>query len=562
MKIRNIMQLPVLAEGGEGILYDCHGEALKWYKPCVNLDAKRRKVQLLMKEKLPPEAVCPVEEVFDRKGNFAGYTMKKVLGEEFRMLSNKRFVSANHITTKEILEMLVRIREVLGLLHSRKIYVGDLNDRNILFDSQYHIYLIDCDSWSVGAERCEVAMDLFQDPELAGNEFNEKTDTYAFCVLAWKALTRVHPFGGTMDPDRNLADRMKERLSVIDRPSVKLPRSVRSWRNLSPQLVSAMKRVFEDGERRLGTELEELLADLKYCTKDGDYYYGKYMTCPLCDEHARVLVQPVSCGTLKGLKLTAVRERGEIHTVLNRWNYVDQSGQVTDVRSGKKAAYISGQRYHFTKDGTLVTEDREHFVIHGREPYAFEKRFKSSLTAEGNRIFYLNPQGSLCEVTVYPQGNSIRKLCQCGNTAYFEVKGDRYCAVSIYENRLILQTDRGTCELLQEGGILNYGIHGDPVSDSWLIVLENNAGIFRTLILSGMSVLYDTTQIRYACALGNLCLWGNIIYFPTDGRIRGYAYQKDLFKDFACDIVDTDSGLVKEGKRFIIINNENIYELG
>ena len=46
-----------------------------------------------------------------------------------------------------------------------------------------------------------------------------------------------------------------------------------------------------------------------------------------------------------------------------------------------------------------------------------------------------------------------------------------------------------------------------------------------------------------------------------DGKIRGYAYQKDAWKDFLCEIVDTDSRLLRKGKGFYIINHENVYLL-
>ena len=202
-----------LTEGGEGAIYLEQGQLLKIYKPAVNLQSKQRKIQLLMQKArdnaLPPEAVCPRQIVVDQRGNLIGFSMEQVEGEEMRLLANRKFVTANHITTKDILTMLVKVQSVMECLHRQHIFIGDLNDRNILFDRQLNIYFIDCDSWAVENEACEVAMDLFRDPLLCSNAFSAETDTYAFAVLAWKLLTRIHPFGGTMEPDRNLIDRMK-----------------------------------------------------------------------------------------------------------------------------------------------------------------------------------------------------------------------------------------------------------------------------------------------------------------------------------------------------------------
>ena len=90
MVIRDFSKLSMLAEGGEGMIYEYKGKAVKCYKPHVDLAKKQRKIKLLMSKILPPEVVCPIEEVLDKKKQFVGYVMEKVQGEEFRMLSNKK----------------------------------------------------------------------------------------------------------------------------------------------------------------------------------------------------------------------------------------------------------------------------------------------------------------------------------------------------------------------------------------------------------------------------------------------------------------------------------------
>ena len=194
----NITRLPVLAEGGEGIIYEYGDKLIKAYKSHVNMPTKEKKIKLLMAKNLPAEVISPIDIVYDSRNKFVGYIMDKVDGEEFKKLSNKKFVKANGITKKEILAMLDRLFDVLADLHKQGIYIGDLNDQNILFDKHYNISIIDCDSWSIDSEKCDVAMDLFKDPLLVSNNFDQKTDTYAFSVLSWKSLTRIHPFGGTM----------------------------------------------------------------------------------------------------------------------------------------------------------------------------------------------------------------------------------------------------------------------------------------------------------------------------------------------------------------------------
>ena len=102
-----------LTEGGEGFLYEYDGKIIKTFKPHIDLYAKERKIKALMKAGLPEAVVTPVDSVVDLRGGFIGYCMEKVSGEEFKRLSNRRFVTANNITTKEILDMLVKIKAVL-----------------------------------------------------------------------------------------------------------------------------------------------------------------------------------------------------------------------------------------------------------------------------------------------------------------------------------------------------------------------------------------------------------------------------------------------------------------
>ena len=200
--------------------------------------------------------LMPIDTVLDMRGRFIGYCMEKVSGEEFKRLSNRKFVTANNVTTRDILGLLVKIKSVLSEIHKQNIYVGDLNDQNILFDTAGNIYLIDCDSWTVGGDKCTVAMDLFKDPHLKADNFNADTDNYAFMVLAWKSLTRVHPFGGTVEPDMPILDRIGNGISVIGRQNVKLPRLTKEWKGFSPDLVSEFKSVFEGGVRTLSGNME------------------------------------------------------------------------------------------------------------------------------------------------------------------------------------------------------------------------------------------------------------------------------------------------------------------
>lgn len=549
-----------LTEGGEGAIYEYKGKIVKVFKPHIDLSAKERKVNALVKMALSKAVVKPVDSVTDNNGRFIGYCMEKVTGEEFKRLSNKKFVTANNIDTKFVLSLLVKVKAVLDEVHKKNIYVGDLNDQNILFDMSGNIYMIDCDSWTVGKDKCSVAMDLFKDTKLKADNFNADTDSYAFSILAWKCLTRIHPFGGTMQPDMAILDRMKKGISVIDRKEVILPRTVKSWRGFSPDLINEFKAVFEKGQRTLSNSLEDMLNNLSYCKKDKEYYYSKFSSCPYCDSTAQVNKKPMSQGTVGGLKLYALYDGENIKTVFDRYTYLDNGGFV---RNGKQAVgYFPQYRYHFLENGISVKETSEYFTFGTHNDYLFDKKFKSNIEVEGNSIYYISPQNTLVKMEVMQNGNAMKNICKVSSTAYFAVSSGNYCILNYYAGKIIVNVNGANAVIDYDGDILNYGIHRDEITGKWLILLEDTAGKFYTYVLNGNEIEYRTDAIKYDCQLSFPCISNSTIFIPIDGKIRGYSYKKSAFKDFKCGVVSEESKLIKEKNKFVIVNFENVYVLG
>lgn len=551
-----------LTEGGEGIIYEVGAQIIKIYKPIVNLQSKKNKIVKLMQKSLPKEVVSPKDIVVDNNGKFIGFVMGKIEGEELKRLSNKKFVTVNGITTKHILTMLVKAHGIIQQLHKENIFIGDLNDQNILFDKQLNIYFIDCDSWSVDGNNCEVAMDLFKDPLLKSNEFNANTDTYSFSVLVWKILTRIHPFGGTMNPDINIIKRMEKRISIIDNPNVTVPKTIKTWRNLSPNLVSKLKNIFESDCRMLGDELSEMLCNMKYCNKDKEYYYGSFSVCPLCDDNAKILTKPVSTGCMSGSKLYSILDESNIKLIIDENSYLDNKDYIVDIKSGKKVKYLYGTRYYFTADGYLIEDFLDRFIVHSDKQYCIEKKYKSHIIIEENHIYYISKQNSFIDMNVLKQGNCIKNICKCSNTTYFEVCENNYCVVNFYQEKIIANINGNNVEIKFDSDIINYGIHFDNLSGKWLLIFENSQGRYNTFIIIKGKIDYETDQIKYNCQLNAPCLSNSTLFLPVNGKIRGFSYQKSAYKDFECEVVSDGSKLIKKKNKFLIINDENLYSLG
>ena len=66
-----------LTEGGEGYIYEYNGKIIKTFKPRIDLSVKERKVNSLMKARLPKEVIKPIDGVLDMQGRFSATAWKR-----------------------------------------------------------------------------------------------------------------------------------------------------------------------------------------------------------------------------------------------------------------------------------------------------------------------------------------------------------------------------------------------------------------------------------------------------------------------------------------------------
>lgn len=564
MVISDFSRLQVLAEGGEAIIYVYNYGLIKVYKPHINIAQKEKKIKMLINLKLNIPAILPLEIVYDSSNKFIGYYMNRIDGEDFKQLSNKKFVSANNITLKDIVSMLIKIKDALDVLHSNNIFIGDLNDQNILFDSKFNVYIIDCCSWSIGGENCVCAMDLFKDPKLKADNFNKETDMYSFSVLCWKSITKIHPFGGTMNPDMNILERINNGISVIDNPNVKIPKTIKPWNNLSPDFVSKMKEVFSGKTRDIGISVIDMGNNLKLCAVDNEFYYGKFNSCPICNSNAKVITKPVYNGSKSGLNIIPLLDSSKIKSVININTFINNSGNIVLGNKNIEVVPNFGSKYHIMDtvingNNVIIEETYDKIMFLG---YSIPKKYKSSVIIDNNKVYYISQQCSLTELSIFEYGNSIKVLCKCSANCYFNVVNGKYCVVNFYKNVIIVNNDGFNCEIKNTiDSVIEYGIHYDDKKGNWLIVLEYETEKFFTVVVNGTSNVYESYNIKYKANLGCICFSSGIIFIPMDESIRGFYYSELSIKDFECDIVGYNSKLIRTKEGFVVINDENIYRV-
>lgn len=559
----NILKQTPIAEGGEGFIYKIDkNNIVKVYKDNVDKKEKLQKIKKLMSKNLPNNIIKPIDIAYNSSKKFIGYTMKNIDGEEFKKLGNKKYIKINKVTIKDITRMLVKIKDTLQILHQQNIFISDLNDTNILFDKNYNLYFIDIDSWSVDNIKCTVAMDTFKDPLLVKNNFSAITDYYAFAILIFKSLTRLHPFGGVMNPDINILERMKKGISVIDNTKVKVPRNINQWNFISPHLIKELKDIFENNKRILvDLSLDEFYNNLEQCKQHNDYYYSKYDKCPICNDKVKVILAPIKTDDGIGIPYVLFFGNKNVNTILDLNTYLTNEGYIINNKSGNKVKFDSNYRYHYSINGDILYKISNDKVYVNN--YQFEKINNTLTIVKDNKIYYTDQSSNLIELTIAVKGNYINKISKVAFNNIFDVYDlNNYFICNIYDNMKVINISGYNYVLKDNDKIINYGIHYDIISKQWLFIIENDRGQFKTYIFNKNEIKYETDKIKYSTELNNMCFNNGTIFIPIDGAIRGYSYSKNKYKDFICDIVTEDSKLIKESKKFTVINEKEIYKIG
>lgn len=186
---------------------------------------------------------------------------------------------------------------------------------------------------------------------------------------------------------------------------------------------------------------------LKFCDVHQEFYYGKYARCPLCDNNANVLTKPVSQGVTGGLTLITMLKGNDVKIVLNEQCYINNAGEVVEVKNWNKFAYESGIKYHFAEVGTenivIKADDRAFWFATDRE-YVFEKKHKSPIYAAGDSVYFISPANTLTSIQITKSGNGIRTITKCGYESYFAVSEGHSCVVSRFAENLIVNLDGKT----------------------------------------------------------------------------------------------------------------------
>ncbi len=576
-----IDSLNKLAEGGEATIYELDDKrVIKVFKGNVDIKKKEIKVKyfISIRNQFPRNVIGPEEEV-TVNGKFAGYSMKKIVDvEDFHMMIKPKFLTRAKLTNQDVLQIVTNLGTDLGKLHAAGIIIGDISDYNFQISGKNE-YLIDVDSWGIkGKYAPDAYTEFFTCPDSYNSDgtikFSFENEDYNFAVLAFYMLARIHPFGGTYLPDKNMSQikRMKERISIVGKykKDIKIPKIISSWKWISPKLEQDFIEIFEQGKRfDITPDLQELLKNMKHCSTHNIYYYSKYSECPICNEHAQVKPEPIIAKvvqTVHGPEVTIIFTKSDCAFILSNVHYLNTNGEFVHLKSGRKVRANGGKKVEFSEDGEFIyVIDNDSIAVYDGENKCIAKiecMYKSNYVVRDKDLYYVDKGNNLIKVTVSKSGIMPKYLRQVYNPL-IEAVENKVLTVSTYPKTAIITTPDYNFEVKYAGKINEYAIKYDKKTNKWLFVYQLSNGKYRTMLFNKKQIEYDDDNISYnAETLSNIDFYNNTVYDPADGRIIGININKNIAKEFECCVVDESSKLEFTGKGFKIYNKNNIYRYG
>lgn len=571
-----------LASGGEAVIREYDAKTvMKVFHPKIDIAKKERKVKFFMpmKNRLPQNAICPIEKV-TIKGNFAAYLMRKLVdAEDLHMLTKPKYLATAGLSNKDVLEIITKLGQDLGKMHALGIIIGDISDYNFLMNGKC-VYIIEADSWGMeGKFSPDAYTEMFTCPDSyapgGSINFSKENEYYNFAVLAFYMLTKIHPFGGTYLPEKNLSipERMKRKISVLGahKKEIKIPKIIGSWEWMSPQLKKDFVEIFEHGKKfDITPDLLDLFNNMKYCSTHGIYYYSKYSECPLCNENAKVKQAPVitpATQNVNGPQVKIVFIGKDCTYVLSDVHYINNNNEAVHFGTGRRFPIARGKRVDFSKDGKIVyVADESTIAVYDENNNIIsiiERMHKSQYLVKDRDLYYVDKGNNLYRFAITQNGNLPYYIGQV-YSPIFEVSDDgKVFVASMYPKKALITTPEYTFEVEYSGKIREYAIKHDKATNKWLFVYQLANGKYRTMVFNKNKVEYDDTVIVYnAHTLSNIDFYNNIIYDPDDNRIVGTNLVKNVAKEFRCAVVDENSRLQFTGRGFKIYNKDQIYTFG
>ncbi|MBU1741038.1 MAG: hypothetical protein KKC37_05780, partial [Proteobacteria bacterium] len=270
-----------IGAGGEGDIFLTDlGLVCKTYLPDKITTRHVDKLRLMIDHQLSHPGICwPLDFASNAEGEVVGYVMEAAQGQNLQttVFTPRKTLEEKfpHWTRANLVRLCLSVLEKFALLHDKNVLVGDINQFNILVQSDTEAYFVDTDSYQVEAYPCPVGTVNFTAPEIQGKDFKSflrtpRHEMFALATLLFMILVPGKPpysqRGGT-DPGANIG-RLDFPYAPGGGPAGREPAGpwLYIWANLPLAVRQAFWKTFKENSR-LSTErwleiMREYLEDL------------------------------------------------------------------------------------------------------------------------------------------------------------------------------------------------------------------------------------------------------------------------------------------------------------
>lgn len=260
-KEKNIITLgEELARGGEGAVYEIDDTmvAKLYFEP----ESRLEKMNAFVRKNISIDGICtPKKLLFNRDGQFIGYTMERAHGRSLQLTVFQPQLFKNlfpYWTKIELTKLALSILRKMKQLHDNNILVGDLNPFNINVVNFDEIFFLDTDSFQIDNYPCPVGTIDFTAPEIQGVKFTnflrtKEHEYYAVATLLFMIyLPGKHPYsrsGGGEKQENIKKHDFVFPLGDEDEQATPKGQWEAIWYSLPYEIRKSFYNVFKNGER-------------------------------------------------------------------------------------------------------------------------------------------------------------------------------------------------------------------------------------------------------------------------------------------------------------------------
>jgi serine/threonine-protein kinase len=258
------------AQGGMGVVLSVWDKLLRRplamkLQPTQGPDGTEEAVARFLREakvaaQLQHPGVIPILDIgVDERGRLY-YTMPLIEGRDLRSIFDKAHTESQGRSLTRALFALLKVCEVVGYAHSRKVIHGDLKPANVMLGRFGEIYVLD---WGLATLESETLPEgvvsgtpSYMAPERAEGRVSFRSDVYSLGAMLYRLLAGRSPYA-----PRHGRDDAKKTLELIRRgPATPLQRLAP---DAPPELLAACERAMARAPEARQASAGELAAELQ-----------------------------------------------------------------------------------------------------------------------------------------------------------------------------------------------------------------------------------------------------------------------------------------------------------